>query len=227
MFNLQFGDFYGSHPNWFDWLNFLGTIFVSVLSIFIAFYLGERNYKRDKKERVEREKELMISENNLFRENLRELKKQISIQEDYFKEYLEKKEFKQLVVNPSIQVSFLKNIDVKQLYKKVENDKNKVEQINTLFSYLYGISNFENSIQDEYRTFIRRYNELETIFKDNYGIVFYDLYFEAANIRGIKFLLEGKTKKWSYDPNDSFMERYSGFVMAFLEENKNGAVERK
>lgn len=220
MFNFQFGDFYGSNPNWFDWLNFLGTIIVSVFSIFIAYYLGEKNYKRDKKERAKREEELMISENNLFRENLKELKKQISIQEGYFKKYLEKEVLNQLLVNTSVQVNFLKDIDVKQLYKKVENDKNKVEQINTLFSYLYGISNFESTIQDEYRTFIERYNELEIIFKNNYGTVFYHLFHQINNKRIVNYpKINGKIG-WQYDSRDKFMLDYVKFRSEFIEKNK-------
>lgn len=220
MFNFQFGDFYSSSPNWFDWLNFLGTIFVSVLSIFTAYCLGEKNYRRDKKERAKREEELMISENNLFSENLKELKKQISIQEGYFKKYLEKEVLNQLLVNSSIQVNFLKDIDVKQLYKKVENDKNKVEQINTLFSYLYGISNFESTIQDEYRTFIKRYNELEIIFKNNYGIVFYHLFHQINNKRIVNYpKINGKIG-WQYASRDEFMLDYFELRSKFIEKNK-------
>lgn len=220
MFNFQFGYFYNSSPNWFDWLNFLGTIIVSGLSIFTAYHLGEKNYRRDKKERAKREEDLMTSENNLFRENLKELKKQISIQEGYFKEYLEKEEFNQLFVNSSVQVNFLKNIDVKQLYKKVENDKSKVEQINTLFSYLYGISNFESTIQDEYRTFIKRYNELEIIFKNNYGIVFYHLFHQINNKRIVNYPKINGKMAWQYDSRDKFMLDYFKLRSEFIEKNK-------
>ncbi|CEN38342.1 hypothetical protein [Capnocytophaga cynodegmi] len=226
MFNFQFGDFYNSSPNWFDWLNFLGTIVVSTFSIFFAYCLGERNYKRDKKEKAKQEEELMISENNLFRENLKELKKQISKQESYFKKYLTEKEFNQLCVNSSVQVNFLKNIDVKQLYRKVKNNKNKVEQINTLFSYLYGISNFESAIQDEYRTFVKRYNELEIIFKNNYGTVFYHLFHQINNKRIVNYPKVNGGIGWEYDSKDEFMLEYVQLRSKFIKENKI-KVDRK
>ena len=50
-FNFQFGEFSQVTPNWFDWFSLISSLVISASSIFLAFYLAERIYKKEKIDR--------------------------------------------------------------------------------------------------------------------------------------------------------------------------------
>ena len=77
--------FWGFSQNWFDVL----TLVLTVLSLQLAFYLGERVYKRDKKDKIKEQKQLTDTEVKLFKVNLEELLKIINKQlKVYLNNYL-------------------------------------------------------------------------------------------------------------------------------------------
>ena len=62
--------------NWFDVL----TLVLTLASLWLAYYLGERGYKRDKKDKAKEQKQLVKTEVKLFKINLEELLKVVDKQ---------------------------------------------------------------------------------------------------------------------------------------------------
>ena len=116
-FNFQFGSFSQSTPNWFDWLSLILTLIVSGLSILLAYWIAERVYSREKKDRQLEDLEIQDSEIELFKNSISELNSAIQNQIRDIETYKREQNF-QLKFHPDIQVDFLQFINVKYLYKK-------------------------------------------------------------------------------------------------------------
>lgn len=162
-FNLIFNEakktesFWDFSQNWFDVL----TLVLTILSLWLAFYLGERVYKRDKKDKIKEQKQLIDTEVKLFKVNLEELLKVINKQLDALKNYKVEQNFS-LKYYSNLQVDFLKFVSQKSIYESIgfENEQ-KINEVNELFSLLFGLNDFRYSIKDSLRHYITRYSEFE------------------------------------------------------------------
>lgn len=203
IFNFQFGDFEESSPNWFDWFSLILNLLVTSFSIYFAFYLGEKTYKRDRDDKIDEEKNNIKAEKELFNNNLIELKENISIQIGFLSEYLTNRDLK-LKINPSLQIYFLEHIDLKTIYK-INEDKLK---INKLLSSLYSIENITTTLSLELTNFITKLNSHQSKFKI-YRQAYYRKFFDYSNSRAEEIIVDNGVKKWRYNENDKFMEEFA------------------
>ncbi|QEE48417.1 hypothetical protein FUA48_02145 [Flavobacterium alkalisoli] len=210
-FNIQFGEFNESSPNWFDWFSLIINIIVSAASILLAFYLAERIYKKEKKDKEKDNLDLLNSEVDLFENSLIELNVAIKSQIKDLEEYVEQKNFS-LKFHPDIQVDFLQFIDVKFLYKKegLQNSES-IQKTNRLLTNLYTLYDFRKSLRDELRTYIKKYNYHESKFY-LYRMLLHTKYFELCNKRNIDVKIEQGIKKWSFNDDDNFMKSYTSLI---------------
>ncbi len=150
-------NFWDFSQNWFDVL----TLVMTILSLWFAYYLGEKGYKRDKKDRINEQKQLIEIEVKLFKVNLEELLKIINKQLEALKKYKVEQNFS-LKYYSNLQVDFLKFVSQKSLYESIgfENEQ-EINQINELFSLLFGLNDFRYSIKDSVRHYIIRHSEFE------------------------------------------------------------------
>lgn len=149
--------FWDFSQNWFD----VFTLVLTILSLWLAYYLGERGYKRDKKEKAQDQKQLVKTEVKLFKINLEQLLTAINKQLIALNEYKEKQNFS-LKYYPDVQVDFLKFVSPKNLYEDIGfGNKEKIDEINELFRLLFGLNDFRHSIKDSLRNYIQRYSEFE------------------------------------------------------------------
>lgn len=204
VFNFQFGEFEDVSPNWFDWFSLIINLLVTVASIYFAYFLGERTYKRDRNNKINEEKLNIVSENDLFRMNLLELNKNIEIQIGFLKEYLINKDFK-LKLTPSLQVNFLQFLNLKAIYAL---NKGNYGRINNLISSLYSIEKITNSLSKEINNYISKFNAQENKFYF-YRQAYYKKFFEYSNIRAVDMKIENGVKKWKYADEDIFMNEYA------------------
>lgn len=229
-FNLQFGEFSQSSPNWFDWFSLIISLIVNTLSIFAAYYISERVYKKEKKDLKLEDENIQTSEVELFKNSILLLKIAIDSQIIDLKEYIEKKDFS-LKFHPDIQVDFLQFINVKYLYKNAgfENTES-IEKINKLMSNLYTLYDFRNSLRDELRTYIKKYNFHESQFY-LYRKLLYTKYFTICNVRAESFGIENGIKKWKFNDDDNFMKEYSELIQKTFADktiiDNNGLKDRK
>ena len=110
-FNFQFGEFSQASPNWFDWFSLISSLIISAASIFLAFYIAERIYKREKLDKEKESIDLQNSEIELFKNNLTELNTAIEKQIIDLQKYSEEKNFK-LTFNQSVQVDFFQFVKI-------------------------------------------------------------------------------------------------------------------
>ncbi|MCB0463894.1 MAG: hypothetical protein KDC81_14440 [Flavobacteriaceae bacterium] len=172
--------FWSFSQNWFDILSLILTI----ASLWLAYYLGERGYKRDKRDKAKEQKELVKSEIKLFENNLGQLNLAIDAQLKALKKYKEDKNFS-LEFNPDVQVDFLKFIDVKHIYESIGfKNKEGIGKVNSLFAALYSLNDFRHSLRDSVRTYIARYTTLEKSFY-LYRKLMYRMLHEICNKRAI------------------------------------------
>jgi hypothetical protein len=179
-------EFWSFSQNWFDILSLVLTI----LSLWLAFWLGERGYRRDKKDKAKEEKQLIKSEVKLFKNNLEQLLKAIEKQLAGLKKYRVDNSFS-LEFHPELQVDFLKFVDVKHVYEQFGfKNQEKLDTINELFATLFALNDFRNSLRDSVRTYIRRYTDLEKGFY-LYRKLMYRMMHEIAN-RKVIDLIQGQ-----------------------------------
>ncbi|WP_055448544.1 hypothetical protein [Lacinutrix mariniflava] len=172
--------FWSFSQNWFDILSLVLTL----LSLWLAFWLGERGYRRDKKDKIKEEKELINSEIKLFKNNLKQLLKAIDGQLKGLKKYQNDKNFS-LEFHANVQVDFLKFIDVKHVYEYFGfKNKETIDKVNKLFSNLFALNDFRDSLRDSVRTYISRYTDFEKGFY-LYRKLMYKMMHEIANERAI------------------------------------------
>ena len=137
-------EFWTFSQNWFDILSLVLTI----LSLWLAFWLGERGYRRDKKDKAKEEKQLINSEVKLFKNNLEQLLKAIDKQLGALKKYKVDKNFS-LEFHQELQVDFLKFVDVKHVYEKYDlKNQKSIDSINELFASLFALNDFRHSLRD-------------------------------------------------------------------------------
>lgn len=204
IFNFQFGDFENVSPNWFDWLSLVSQLIITATSIYFAYYLGERIYKRDRKNKFEEEKLNVQAENDLFKNNLIELNKNILVQIGFLNEYLTNRDFK-LKLTPALQVNFLQFLNLKSVYNQ---ENGNIDQINNLLSSLYSIEKITNSLSKELNTYISKFNIQENKFY-SYRLAYYKKFFEYSNLRAVDMIVENGVKKWKYADQDKFMIEYA------------------
>ncbi len=203
-FHFLQGEFWNFAPNWFDWF----SVVVAILTIWGGYLIATAIYSKEKRDKTSEEKELLVSEVNLFKNSLKQLSISVENQIESLKEYLERKDFK-IKFNQGVQTDFLHFINVKYLYKVigVKNQK-EIEQINKLLSSLYTLSDIRASLRDDLRTYIRKYNFHEDKFY-SYRKLFYTKYFELCNLRGLDAKFDKGIKKWKFRDDDFFMKRYT------------------
>jgi hypothetical protein len=176
-------EFWTFSQNWFDILSLVLTI----LSLWLAFWLGERGYRRDKKDKAKEEKQLINSEIELFKNNLQQLLKTIDNQLVGLNKYKADKSFS-LEFHPDLQVDFLRFIDVRHVYEFFGfKDKKNLDTVNSLFAALYSINDFRNSLRDSVRTYINRYTDLEKGFY-LYRKLMYRIMHDIANKKVIDLI---------------------------------------
>lgn len=219
--HFNFGIMDSSNPNWFDWL----SLIISVIAILFAYWLGEKTYRRDRKDKINEQDELDKSEISLFKNNLYQLNEAIKKQIPDIKEYIEAKDLR-MGIYPALNVNFLSFVDLKSLYRK---NTDKTMTINRLLSTLYGLTDFKNTLTDELRKFEEKYRLYETIFKDNYNEVFINKVYEINNKRAINFVVDdNKIKKGQYNDGDNFIREYMTLTNSFKKTvaNEKGVVDR-
>ncbi|MFJ1474790.1 hypothetical protein ACILE9_11080 [Capnocytophaga cynodegmi] len=209
-FLVEIGNFL-SKLNWESII----TILISVLAIYCPYKI---EVNRKKKE----EDELIKTDNELFKESLSILKTELSSQIDFLENYLENKEYK-LSINPSLQIDFLKFIDLKSIYKK-NKEEDKKKQLNNLISALYSLSQFNESLIRTFESFLKRYGAFEITFLSKYRKVIYDRCYEI-------------TKNYSEIPEspdsiiieDEFVSQYFSISNQFNEKvaDEKGKADRK
>lgn len=228
-FNFQFGEFNQTTPNWFDWFSLISTLVISAASIFLAFYLAERIYKKEKADKKIEDLDIQNSEVQLFRNSLKELDIAIENQIVDLKSYIKNKDFK-LIFHSSIQVDFLQFIDIKYLYREVGfNDAEVINDINNLMTSLYSLYDFRESLRDEVRTYLKKYNYHENKFY-SYRQLLYTKYFSICNVRSESIIIEEGIKKWKFKANDKFMPRYTELIFKISKDtsiiDNNGLKDR-
>lgn len=210
-FNFQFGQFSQTTPNWFDWFSLISSLIISGASIFLAFYLAERIYKKEKSDRNIEDIEIQNSEVELFKNSITELDTAVEKQIIDLQSYIDSEDFK-LVFHPDIQVDFLQFIDLKHLYKKVGfTNVEFIKKINNLMTSLYTLYDFRESLRDEVRTYIKKYNYHESKFY-LYRQLLYTKYFSICHERAEAIIVEGGVKKWKFKDDDKFMQRYTDLI---------------
>jgi hypothetical protein len=173
-------EFWSFSQNWFDILSLVLTI----LSLWLAFWLGERGYRRDKKDKAKEEKQLINSEVKLFKNNLEQLLKAVDKQLAALKKYKADKSFS-LEFRAELQVDFLKFVDVKHVYEKYDlKNQKSIDSINELFASLFALNDFRHSLRDSLRNYITRYRDFEKGFY-LYRKLMYKMMHEIANRRAI------------------------------------------
>ena len=149
-------EFWSFSQNWFDILSLILTLF----SIWFAFRLGERGYKRDKKDKALEEKQLINSEVQLFKNNLEQLLKAVDKQLAALTKYKVDRSFS-LEFRAEVQVDFLKFVDVKHVYEQYGyKNQQALDTINELFASLFAMNDFRHSLRDSVRNYILRYTVL-------------------------------------------------------------------
>lgn len=205
LINFQFGEFENSSPGWFGWLSLFSSLTITALSIWFAYYLGERTYKRDKEDKASEEARNIKSENELFTNNLQELQNNVQIQIGFLKEYIENKDFR-LKINPTLQVNFLRFIKVKTLYNG-RSDQG-ITTLNHLLSSLYSNDTILENLRSELNNFISKHNIHEAKFKNGYRQILYTKFLKFSNLRTISYRENAGRIEWAYNGDDIFMQEY-------------------
>ncbi len=228
-FNFQFGEFSQATPNWFDWFSLISSLVINASSIFLAFYLAERIYKKEKIDRNTEDLDIQNSKVQLFKNSLTELNRAIEKQIIDLQSYIDNKDFK-LIFHSSIQVDFLQFINVKYLYKNVGfNNVEAISNINNLMTSLYTLYDFRESLRDEVRTYLKKYNYHESKFY-LYRQLLYTKYFSICNVRAKSIITDEGVKKWNFHDDDKFMPRYTELILKTSQDtsiiDNNGLKDR-
>jgi len=148
----------------------------------------------------------------LFKNSLIELNSSIEKQITDLEAYNANRDFK-LVFHPDIQVDFLQFINIKYLYKKIGfSNTDAIKQINNLMTLLYTLYDFRESLRDEFRTYMKKYNYHEAKFYQ-YRQILYTKYYSICHHRAeVELSEEGDRKKWKFNGDDEFIIRYSELI---------------
>lgn len=229
-FTFQFGEFIDSNPDWFDWFSLAISSLISMFSVWGGFWIANKIYSKEKKDKIEEEKENQESEVKLFKNSLVQLKSAIENQIQGLNDYLDKMNFS-LELHQGLQVDFLQFIDIKYLYKDTGiTNQSEIQKINKLLSTLYTISDFRTSLRDEFRTYMEKYGFHEVKFY-LYRKLLYTKYFELCYKRSGDFQIIGGVKTWQFSNDDHFMIEYSTLSdKIFIDKEvitENGLNDRK
>lgn len=191
------------NPTWFDWLSLIVTVF----SIIFAYFLGERNYKRQLRKKKREHKELIVSENNLFVGIISKLstiiQKQLTNLTTYKEAVKEKNNSLVLEIETGFQIAHLEFLNLKSLYEEYNS-----KELNELLMNLFGLGEINNLLSEEMKSFLNSYNSYDKIFKKNYRLVLYSNFFGFSNARAENYKIEKGIKKWQYSIDDKFMQEY-------------------
>lgn len=229
-FNLIFNEakktehFWDFSQNWFD----VFTLVLTILSLWLAYFLGERGYKRDKKDKNKEQKQHIDTEVKLFKINLKELLTVINKQLKALELYKTEQNFS-LKYYSNLQVDFLKFINQKSLYESIGFEKEKeINQINELFSLLFGLNDFRYSIKDSVRHYITRHSEFEKGFY-LYRKLMYKMTHEIVN-RNINDSIQVEEGYHINFGNNEFARQFFRLNQAVLENpellDENGNIIR-
>jgi len=185
-----------------------------ILSLWLAFYLGERGYNRDRKDKIEEHKQLVKSEVELLKNSLKQLLIAVTEQIAILKAYNEEQNFI-LGFRADVQVDFLKFIDIKNVYEYYGiKDQNKIDSINELLSLLFSLHDFRHSLRDSLRTALEKHTIHEQGFY-LYRKLMYKILHEIANKRAIEIKPEVGGFKINFGGND-FAEQFFHLNQAVL-----------
>jgi hypothetical protein len=217
-------EFWSFSQNWFDILSLVLTI----LSLWLAFWLGERGYRRDKKDKAKEEKQLINCEVKLFKNNLEQLLKAVDKQLAALKKYKIDRSFS-LEFRAEVQVDFLKFVDVKHVYEQYGyKNQQALDTINELFSSLFAMNDFRHSLRDSVRNYILRYTGFEKGFY-LYRKLMYKMMHEIANKRAIDIRPEVGGVQLNFGTNQ-FAQRFFRLIQSVLSNpdllNADGIVVR-
>jgi hypothetical protein len=175
--------FWQFSQNWFD----IFSLVLTILSLWLAYWLGEKGYKRDKKDKEKEQKQLIETEIKLFKINLEQLLEAISNQLTALEDYKVKQNFS-LKYYPDLHVEFLKFINPKFIYEHIGfQNADQINEFNELLRSLYGLNDIRISIKDSLRNYILRYNEFEKGFY-LYRKLMYKMMHEIANKNAIDLI---------------------------------------
>ena len=216
LFILQSENLSQTAPNWFDWFSLISSLLVSGASIFFAFKLAEKVYQKEKSDKVLEDLEIQNSEIQIFKSSLIELNDSIEKQIINLQKYDRNRDFK-LFLHVDIKVDFLQFIDIKYLYRRIGfSNTEAIKKINDLMAMLYALYDFRESLTDEFRTYIKKYNYHESKF-NQYRQLLYTKYFSICHNRAeVELSGDGNTKKWKFRVHDKFIIRYSELVDKIL-----------
>ena len=143
--------------------------------------------------------------------------------------YIDNKDFK-LIFHSAIQVDFLQFINVKYLYKNAGfNNIEAISNINNLMTSLYTLYDFRESLRDEVRTYLKKYNYHESKFY-LYRQLLYTKYFSICNVRAESINIDEGVKKWKFHDDDKFMPRYTELILKTSQDtsiiDNNGLKDR-
>lgn len=190
-------EFWSFSQNWFDILSLVLTI----LSLWLAFWLGERGYRRDKKDKVKEEQKLVNSEIKLFKNNLEQLSIAVDKQHAALKKYKADKTYS-LEFRADVQVDFLKFVNIKHVYEHFGFDNQKViDKINELFTSLFAMNDFRHSLRDSVRNYITRHSDFEKGFY-LYRKLMYKMTHEIANKKAIDLVKDKEGFRINFGNND-------------------------
>ncbi len=207
-FSFQFGEFAESNPNWFDWFSLVLTSLISIFSVWGGFLIANRIYSNEKNDKATEENEIQKSEISLFKNSLTQLKFAIEQQINILEVYTKNGDFS-LSIQPGVQVDFLQFINLNYIYKDIGLvNQGRIDAVNKLLSTLYTLSDFKNSLRDEFKTYMKKYGFHENKFYF-YRKLLSTKYFELCNQRSINYQHQGDVKTWNFRSDDKFMIEYS------------------
>jgi len=212
LFILQSENFSQGDPSWFDWFSLISSLLVSGVSIFFAFKLAEKVYQKEKSDKILEDLEIQNSEVQIFKKSLIELNDSIEKQIINLQKYNSNRDFR-LLLHVDIKVDFLQFIDIKHLYRRIGfSNTEAIKKVNNLMAMLYALYDFRESLTDEFRTYIKKYNYHESKFYQ-YRQLLYTKYFSICHNRAeVELSGDGNTKKWKFRADDEFIIRYSELI---------------
>jgi hypothetical protein len=201
------------------------TNLLTILAIMATYLVASCIYKREKRDNKKTEAELIRLEFELFVKNLNILKEAIEKQIQNFNEYFKEENWFKLKINDKINIEFLYLISIQNIHKFLT--KNKIETtINDLYSSLFLLKNYSNSITEQFRAMEKKHTFHEAQFK-TYTPLLQTTFFELCKKRGIDTYQDETTIKWK-NTEDHFMNYYGKLILETRDNksiiNKDGSI---
>ena len=147
--------FWNAETNWFDWF----SMFITILSILLAWKASSYFYNRAKKQKEKDDKELLEQEYLFFKKNIEKILPSINRQIEVFNQFPTTKQFNRTI---SIDTAFMSYFDLKSFYvKNGLNKKNKTELdiLNDLLINLNTLNDYYNKEKTVYLA-LQKLNDL-------------------------------------------------------------------